>query len=276
MARRQHRDFDHQATSFDRRAGLPPAACNAVALELLRIASLSPTDLLLEIGAGTGQIGGVLCATAVRYVGIDLSPNMLSEFAQRCRRDGRVAPIAIADANRPWPLRDGSATAIFGSRSLHLIPLQHLFEEASRVAAPGRSYVIQGWIERNPDGLRTRLRREMHACLVRRGYVPNDAVAHGRELVDAFVRRGARALQPRVAASWTVRRIAREMVEGWREVDGLAGTEVPPAEKEIVLTELAAWAQRMFGSLDAVETNEERYMLAGVQLQAQALASASS
>jgi len=50
---------------------------------------------------------------------------------------------------------------------------------------------------------------------------------------------------------------------------------VPPAEKGAVLTELAAWAERMFGSLDAVETNEERYMLAGVELPARSLALAS-
>jgi hypothetical protein len=36
--RNRHRDFDGQARSFDRRAGLPQAACSAIALELLRVA----------------------------------------------------------------------------------------------------------------------------------------------------------------------------------------------------------------------------------------------
>jgi SAM-dependent methyltransferase len=272
MACKQHRDFDHQASSFDRRAGLPPTACNAVALELLRIASLGPADMLLEIGAGTGQIGRALCAMPIRYLGIDLSPRMLSEFAQRCRGDGRVAPIAVADADRTWPVRDGSATAIFGSRSLHLLPVPHLVEETIRVAAPGRSYVILGRIERDPGGLRTRLRREMHAYLIRRGYAPREGLRHGRELLDAFIRLGALAIQPHVAAAWPVRRSAREVIDAWRAKAGLAGIDVSPAEKEALFSELAAWAERMIGSLDIVETNEEKYMLAGVQLPARSLA----
>lgn len=274
MARKQHRDFDHQASSFDRRAGLSKTACNAVALELLRIASLGPADVLLEIGAGTGQIGRALCAMPVRYLGIDLSREMLSKFAQRCRHDGRVAPIAVADASRPWPQRDGSATAIFGSRSVHLLPLLHVVEEAIRVTAPARSYVILGWIERDPNGLRARLRREMHACLIGRGYAPHDALRRGRELLDAFICRGALAIHPHVAAAWPVRRSAREVIEAWQAKAGLAGIDVSPAEKESLLSELAVWAERMFGSLDIVETNEEKYMLAGVQLPARSLAKA--
>ena len=274
MARTQHRDFDRQASSFDRRAGLPQAACDAVALELLRIASLGPADVLLEIGAGTGQIGCALCAMPVRYLGIDLSPRMLSKFAQRCRRDGRVAPIAVADANRAWPLRDGSATAIFGSRTMHLLPSPHVVAEAIRVTAPARSYVILGWIERDPNGLRARLRREMHACLIRRGYAPHEARHRGRELLDTFIRRGALAIHPQVAAAWPARRSAREVIEAWRAKAGLAGFDVSPAEKEALLSELATWAEKMIGSLDIVETNEEKYMLAGVQLPARSLAKA--
>jgi len=50
---------------------------------------------------------------------------------------------------------------------------------------------------------------------------------------------------------------------------------VPPAEKEAVLSELASWVEQTIGSLDTVETNEEKYMLAGVQLPASSRATAS-
>jgi hypothetical protein len=211
----------------------------------------------------------------VRYLGIDLSRQMLSRFAQRCRRDGRVAPIAVADASHPWPSRDGSATAIFGSRALHLLPLPHVVEEAIRVTAPARSYVILGWVERDPNGLRATLRREMHACLIRRGYAPHDALHRGEKMLDAFIGRGARPIHPQVAAAWPVRRSAREVIDAWRAKAGLAGIDISPAEKEALLSELAAWAEEMTGSLDIVETSEEKYMLAGVQLPVRPLASAS-
>src|SRR5262249_44260825 len=99
------RDYDPQANSFDRRAGLPPEACEAIALEVVRIASLGATDTLLEIGAGTGQIGQALCAKPLRYLGIDASPMMLAKFGERCRRHGVCAPVIVADARRGWPVR---------------------------------------------------------------------------------------------------------------------------------------------------------------------------
>jgi hypothetical protein len=270
-ARPHARNFDRQASSYDRRAGLPPEARNAVAVELVRIASIHPTDLLVEIGAGTGQIGRALCAMPIRYLGLDLSRAMLTQFASWGRHDGCATPLAVADASSRWPLRDGSATAIFGSRSLHLLPLPHVMDEARRVAAPVRACVMVGWIARDSDDLRAIIRREMHAILARRGYVPNDAPSHARQLVDAFVAVGARPLSPSTVAAWRVRRSAREVIEGWREVGGLAGRDVPSAEKEEVLRDLAAWGERKFGSLDIGQTIEEKYMLAGVEVGRRAL-----
>src|SRR5947209_5451722 len=64
--------FDAQARSFDARAGLPADAARAVARAVLDLAALGPDDLLVELGAGTGQIGREL-AESVRYVGVDRS-----------------------------------------------------------------------------------------------------------------------------------------------------------------------------------------------------------
>ena len=262
----RHRDFDRQASSFDRRAGLPQTACNAVAMELLRIAQVGPADILLEIGAGTGQIGCALCALPLRYIGIDASPAMLQGFEQRCRQDGRTAPVAVADASRPWPSRDRSVRVVFGSRSLHLLPLRHVVDECIRVAAPRRSYVLVGRVERDPNGLRARLRREMRDRMTKFGHAGREGHQSERDLLDALIDRGASAIEARAAAAWPVRRNARELIAAWRAKSGLAGIDVPAAEKEAVLSELASWAEETIGSLDAFETNEERYMLAGVQL----------
>jgi ubiquinone/menaquinone biosynthesis C-methylase UbiE len=265
----RHRDYDRQASSFDRRAGLPRAACETIARALLRIAAIDPADVLLEIGAGTGQIGCALCVQPLRYLGIDASRAMLEQFDQRCREGGHAAPIAVADAGRPWPVRDRGVRAVFGSRSLHLLPLRHVVDETLRVAAPRRSYMLIGRVERDRNGLRARLRREMRNRLVNYGHAPREGHDRERELLDALIARGASPLQPHVAATWPVRRNARELIAAWQVKSGLAGIDVSAAEKETVLYDLASWAQETLGSLDAFETNEEKYMVAGVQLPGQ-------
>ena len=269
LPQNRHRDYDRQASSFDRRAGLPQAACQAIAQALLHITAIDPTDVLLEIGAGTGQIGGALCAQPLRYLGIDASHAMLEQFDQRCRESGHAAPVAVADASRPWPARDRSVRAVFGSRSLHLLPVSHVVDEALRVAAPSRSYVLIGRVERDRNGLRARLRREMRRRLLNYGLAPREGREREQELLDALIARGASPLQPHVAATWPVRRNAREVIAAWQVKSGLGGIDVSAAEKETVLAELASWVQETIGSLDAFETNEEKYMVAGVQLPVQ-------
>jgi hypothetical protein len=200
---------------------------------------------------------------------------MLAEFNQRLRERDGAASIAVADASRTWPIRDAAVTVVFGSRSLHLLPLQHVVDEAIRVSAPRRSYLLIGRVERDPNGLRARLRREMRARLASHGHTPREGQQRERELLDAFVRRGAQTIEPRVAAIWPVRTSAGDVLASWRAKSGLAGMDVSPAEKEGVLSELASWAEQTIGSLDTVETNEEKYMLAGVQLPASSRATAS-
>jgi hypothetical protein len=74
--------FDAQAPGFDRRAGLPADAAISVARAVLDIAAAGPEELLVELGAGTGEIGqhliGPMC-----YVGIDRSARMLKLFRQK-------------------------------------------------------------------------------------------------------------------------------------------------------------------------------------------------
>ena len=89
---------------------------------------MRPGDLLLEIGAGTGEIGFEIARLHGRYVGLDLSLPMLRVF--RGHQVGLSAPLAliVGDADRTWPITDQSVQAIFGSRSLHLLSLDRVVE----------------------------------------------------------------------------------------------------------------------------------------------------
>src|SRR5688572_24281201 len=153
--------FDGQAGLFERRAGLPEAACRAIAKKVIEIGEAGSGDLIVEIGSGTGQIGQWFEAP-VRYAGFDLSAGMLKEFSRRLDSD-----LIQADANASWPLADGVAHVIFGSRAVHLLQQEHVAHEVFRVASSTGATLILGRVERNPDSVRARMTQEMNERLRR-------------------------------------------------------------------------------------------------------------
>jgi len=67
-------------------------------------------------------------------------------------------------------------------------------------------------------------------------------------------------------ATWPVQHSAAHVLASWREKSGLAGLELAAEVKETVLSQLAVWAKDAFGSLEAVQSAEEKYVLEGVRL----------
>ena len=49
--------FDEQPHLYDARAGLPAAAAAAAARAVVEVAGVGGDDLVVEVGAGTGEIG---------------------------------------------------------------------------------------------------------------------------------------------------------------------------------------------------------------------------
>ena len=74
--------FDDQAQDFDRRAGLPPEACRSVAEAVAGMAD-GLVGPLLDLGAGTGEIGLQLALQSRPYVALDLSVPMLASFRRK-------------------------------------------------------------------------------------------------------------------------------------------------------------------------------------------------
>lgn len=236
------RRFDRQGRGFDRRAGLPPGVGREVARAILAL--IPEPGPVLEVGAGTGEIGADLVSLAGRYVGIDVSPAMLVVFQAKAG-DPATAPVPLvqADANRAWPVRSRSVAAVFASRVAHLLDTAHLLAEVPRVSRRGGVLVV-GRVVSDADSVRARLRRRRRELLQERGIIIDDGAERTRDTLAAFAARGARLLEPRTVSTWTRSTSPDQVLAGWAEVGAVGGVEVDPATHAAVLEELRAWAAR--------------------------------
>jgi SAM-dependent methyltransferase len=255
--------FDAQAAEFDRRVGLPEEDCRGIAAAVLSMAGVRDGERVVEIGAGTGMIGRWFLDHPVRYAGLDLSRGMLEVF----RRRAPGAPLVQGDGARSWPFPDGSVRAVFSSRAIHLLPLEHVVRELFRVGQPGDqpgAALVLGWVEREPESVKARMSREMQRRLRERGFPARSAGS--RRVLSALRERGATDLPKTVVVRWPVRHTARQSLDDWRSKQGLGGIVLPPGIQEEILSELEAWAVEAFGGLDAAVETEDAYVLEGVRL----------
>jgi ubiquinone/menaquinone biosynthesis C-methylase UbiE len=261
--------FDGQAGFFEQRAGLPEDCCRKIAMAVLEIGEVGNADLIVDIGAGTGQIGRWFEAP-VRYAGLDLSAGMLKEFSRRADVDSdndcdrRL--LIQADANASWPIVDGVARVIFSSRAIHLLDQEHVAREIFRVGSVAGATLILGRVEREPDSVRARMSREMNERLRQHGFVGRRGERRNRKLFELCSQSGAVALESFAVASWRTLASPRQSVESWRSHTGLGGIPVPTATRDEILQELEVWAEEEFGALDREFESEETYVLKSLRL----------
>ena len=259
------RRFDVQAPTFDERAGIPADAAEAIADAVMGFGPcVDGSRGVLEVGAGTGEVGRHLSTRAGRYMGLDLSRPMLEVFASKVT-DGNGARVLVeADADADWPLRDRSVSVVFASRAAHLLAAGHVVHEVGRVCArPG--WFIVGRVERS--GIKETLRRQREAMLIDRG-VPagRSGLRRTRALLETFAAVGAIAQPARTVASWTSTTTAEEVIAAWEPMAAMAGQPVDAGTRADVLAQLRRWARQELGDLERPQTYGEHYTLEGVRL----------
>jgi SAM-dependent methyltransferase len=254
--------FDGQATDFDLRAGLPAGVARRVAAA---VGELVPAGggVVLEIGAGTGQIGEPLARGRHRYLGMDVSGPMLAVFR---RKLGSGGALVRADAGVRWPIRSGGVELVFLSRAAHLLPPAVLVEETLRVASPRGAVVVFGGVRCRPDSLRAVLRRQMRRLLAEHGIEGRNASDSQTRIAGALAARGGEILPARTAAAWAVVHRAGDALAAWRAKAGIGGRAVTPEIQEGVLRRLEDWIRARYGSLDVARQATERYDLAAIRL----------
>src|SRR5262245_14918022 len=258
--------FDSQAATYDQRVGVPEGIDREVAHAVLGLAEVRPGEIVVEVGAGTGQIGQWLAQAAVYYVGFDLAPDMLRRFRWRLERWGEARTLLVADGNQPWPLPDATARVIFRSRPVHLLDLEHVVAESFRVARPEGTPLIVGRVQRSTTSLQTQMQHQMQRLLRQHGFQARAGAQHQQQLLVCCCQRGAQAVAPVVVARWRVASAPGAAMATWRDKPGLGGLNLPERIKHAILTDLARWAEVTFDNLEQPVESEVAYVLQGVWL----------
>lgn len=267
----QQRRFDQQAPHFDARAGMPPEVAQATAQTLQHLAALTGGNVVVDVGAGTGNVGSYVVDAGVRYIGLDVSLPMLQVFAAKLTTHpalGSTALLVAADADTDWPVRSGSTTILFFSRSVHLLHLPHVVRESLRVAHPGGAFLVIGRVRRSPESIRALLRKEMQSVLSHHGIIGRKKEELHENLMTALAAQGCHVQPPgpRTVATWTVEESPAACLAAWRGKEGLAGTPLSAPVQHAVLEELERWAHARFGNLHQLHPVPEHYELVVVEI----------
>lgn len=255
--------FDQQAKTYEKRAGLSKPVCVSIAETINNICALSPDDVVLEIGCGTGQIGGLLDKLPSQYVGFDVSAGMLNQF--RLTFPDKQGALIHADGRKMWPLANNQAKVIFASRALHWINIEHIVKEAYRVTQKNKGYLLVGRIERSLNCWEKQLRKQLHKLLRENGLQPLDGQQHLKQLTQALTVKGAQALEPISVYTWKSNRDVLSAIQNWKEKEGLSGT-LPSSElKRSVLFQLQQWAEENFG-VPLPSGTEQSYIIYGFKI----------
>jgi len=237
----------------------------AVVSAVQELARLGPGDLVLECGAGTGQLG-LLLGSRARYVGFDASSAMLEVFRARAAEAGVAVTLVHADGNQAWPAEDRSVRVVFAVRSLHWMSSQHVALQFERVALESGAMLLIGRVERDRDGVSHQMRRALRQLVKQRGYSPRRGEHHARALLEDLCARGATMLEPQAVARWATLESPQLSLAAWREKPGLAGLDLPTHEKHDILSELERWAEETFGNLSTARSSENCFSLQGVHM----------
>ena len=254
--------FNLRAGSFDQRAGLPREVCQKIAETVMTLGRMRSQNRLLELGAGTGQIG--VWFEGVRYIGLDISREMLTLF-QRRMGNGCARALVLGDGNYPWPLADGATHVVFSSRTIHWLKVEHLARELLRVASPEGATFFIGRVRRQKGSVISRMRSQMRRILRKRGFVGRDGEVSHHRIIEVCCEQGASVLEPMVVARWVVTNTPAQSLCSWEQNSGLAGLDPPTEVKREVLETLRIWSERTFGSIHTEVQSEECYILEGVR-----------
>lgn len=206
----------------------------------------TPSRTCLDVGTGSGAVGGRLAARGVEVVGVDCNESMLGAL----RASYPQVPVVRGDAEA-LPVRDGWANLVTMACVLHLVrDWRGALREAVRVATREGRAVLAVNVGASALARRTGISSTFVDALTARVDVPPmPGPASSSELADELVAQGCTPLPAAVAHGHALRSVRDHIFRlewnpfGW-----------PPGVPQWALSEAAEetrqWAQNTFGSLD--------------------------
>jgi ubiquinone/menaquinone biosynthesis C-methylase UbiE len=249
--------FDPVASSFDRHRALPDEAAKEIRRAILATVNAPPRPRLLDLGAGTGRLGRSFVEAGDDYVAVDLSLGMLREFMRRAYDGYCGVPLLVQANGEQLPFRDGSFDAailvhIFGGTQ----GWRRLVGEARRVLRQNGVLLMGRWLI-PPDGIDQQMKRRVRVLSAEMSLSPE--LQSTRENAQNWLEATATQSNRITAAAWRVSRTPRDFLE--RRSSGAQFSTLPATVKTEILEKLSAWAEKSFGSLDAVFTENHEFEL---------------
>lgn len=239
--------FDRIADRYDATRGFPPGIDGHIGAAFRRESGLAASARLLEIGVGTGRIALPLVAQGYRYLGVDISTEMMRRLRQRLPA-GLAIDLARADATA-LPLRTASVDGAVAVHVLHLISgWERAVTDLRRVIRPGGALAV-GFNEVDEQTAGFVLRERWRAAAHDLG---GDTQRPGAQFdqADALLESLFGAPRRATLASWEGYETLRERLDQlasrttsdtWQLPDEILRESVRRAE---------VWAQETYGDLD--------------------------
>ena len=141
--------YDREASQYDARRydSAEGRLFSELEIHILRSwLPLKPGVRVLDVPAGTGRLTGALAESGATVVGADVSANMLSVAASKCREAGiSSAHVTQGDGSR-LPFADNTFDAVVSFKFFHLVPNERkraFIQEMARVVKPGQPLIVE-------------------------------------------------------------------------------------------------------------------------------------
>jgi ArsR family transcriptional regulator len=147
------RFFDSIAEDWE---NLKKEIIGEVNLTSMILEAVPPSDTIVDMGCGTGDLLAPLREKSQRVIGVDKSPKMLAEAKRRFSNDGKNVDLRIGDLEH-LPLGNGEADlAVINMVLHHVLDPMKTFQEAYRVLKKRNTFIIVDLLSHHVERMRER------------------------------------------------------------------------------------------------------------------------